>query len=178
LLSGFAAGTTVAIFQDFSPDLTLDNGTCGTVAQCTAAAGLGQTDGSNLWATIGFFGDPDEAWVSTPVNPGALLLSNIHQAGSSISLGSFSFAQSLGINNTGHVLDETVPCFPFCAPGGNGLVDVTGNGQILGGSGLNFANWDARSKADATVEPAIPDPGSLALLGIALAGFATLRRRK
>lgn len=175
VLSGFAAGTTVALWTDSTPDLDVANSNCGTRAQCLGLAGLGGTDGSALWATIGFFGDPDSLWVSSPSPTGATI-SAVQGGSASQTFGTFNFSQSVGINNTGTALGLQ-PCGAFCGPGGDGLVQVVGNGQILGGQGLIPLQWTARSKADAQLAP-IPEPGSLVLLGAALAAAGAMRRRK
>jgi hypothetical protein len=176
LLSGFAAGTAAAVWIDASPDLDVINSNCGTRAQCLALAGLGGTDGSTLYATFGFFGDPDANWTATPIGS-AFTLTSLQGGGSSSNFGSYNYALQIGVNNTGFTFGDQ-SCAPFCAPGGNGLIQVTGSGNVLGGEGLDPAQWTARSDNDTQLVPLqVPEPGSVALLGLALAGIGLMRRR-
>jgi hypothetical protein len=71
VLSGFAAGTMVALWTDATADLNVINAACGTQAACLLAAGLGA--GDPLYLTAGFFGDDDESWTSLPVSGGATI---------------------------------------------------------------------------------------------------------
>jgi hypothetical protein len=175
VLSGFAAGTTVALWTDATPDLEVINSDCGTRAQCLALAGLGGTDGSTLFMTIGFFGDLDAIWVSSPA-AGGTIISTVQNGGASTIFGNFNYAQQVGVNNTGLILGEQ-SCVPFCGIGGNGLIQVTGSGDILGGQGLVPAQWTARSDNDAQIAP-LPEPGSLFLLGAGLLAFAGMGLRR
>lgn len=174
ILAGFADGTAVAVWHDATPDLNVFNAACGTRAQCYALAGLGGGDGSTLLLTAGFFGDADASWVATP-NGGGGTIATVENGGASSNFGSFSYALDIGVNNTGlNIVNQ--PCAPFCAPGGDGQIEITGSGNILGGQNLNHAEWTARSDADFQIRT-VPEPGSLALFGAALAALA-LRRRK
>lgn len=175
VLSGFAAGTAVAAWTDATPDLDVINANCGTRAACLGLAGLGGTDGSALWATFGFFGDPDALWVSSPVAGGGTI-ATVEGGAPGQNFGNFNLSLQLGVNNTGMNLQEQA-CAPFCGVGGDGQIHLVGSGNILGGRNLNHNEWTARSDADVGLR-ILPEPGSLALVGAGLAAAGLLRRRK
>lgn len=175
LLGSFAAGTAVAIYVDNNPDLNVIAAACGTQTQCEALAGLGLTDGSSLYMTAGFFGDADAQWTSSPA-AGGTSIATVTNGPASTKFGTFNFSLDLGINNTGQIFAEQA-CV-FCGPGGDGMIDIVGSGDVLGGQGGPATNgWTARSDSDFQMVP-IPEPGGLALLGMGLLGLVGgLRKR-
>ena len=175
VLSGFAAGTAVAIFLDNTPDLNVINATCGTRANCMTLAGLGGADGSSVFLTAGFFGDLDALWISNSVAGGATI-ATVEGGNASTKFASFNFSLDLGINNTGKTIADH-SCAPFCGIGGDGLIEITGSGDILGGQFLDHTQWTARSDADYQVTP-VPEPEGMALLGLGLLAVFGLRRRR
>jgi hypothetical protein len=179
---GYGATAMVAAFTDSKADLNVIGGACGTQAACMALAGLGATtvpgsgpDGSTLFAVVGF-GDPDDAWFTDIIPDKNTSIATIQGGGSSTSFVSYNFAQTVLTNNTGQTIGLQ-PCGIACSGAGDGLTQFVGSGNLLGGAGLNPADWTARSDNDAEVR-VIPEPATLALLGAALAGAGFLRRRE
>lgn len=173
---GEVARAWLASGADVNLDLPGQN--CTNLADCTAKA----SDGS-AFLSIGFSGDADDyfAFLGTD-NPATVATGS---AGTSYTTA--NFALSILLNNTGLTFGE-LNCsnnplanvgLPLCdgvGAGEDGMTDVVGSGSILGGDGLTNGAF-GRSDFDFNVAP-IPEPGSLALLGLGLLGLAGLRRSK
>ncbi len=102
--------------------------------------------------------------------------------GASTKVAAVNYALSILVNNTGYTFNEVkLDCFPLgpfnCAgPGKDKLTDLVGSGDVLGGEGLTNG-FGARSDIDVKVN-VVPEPGSLALLSLALAGLGFVTRRR
>lgn len=165
----YGAGATVALYTGGT---TLDINACPSIAVCEANATT--AGGGALWAVVGF-GDTDDQWVS--VNS-LLNFGLVQNTGGTTQVSGINYSQSILQNNTGYLFNEiALDCGPgqfTCA--GDGKTDLVGSGSILGGRGLTNG-YGARSDIDVTLYR-VPEPGALALTGIALAGLGLFSRRK
>jgi len=168
--NGVTGGAMVAMYTGGT---NLDINGCLSIAACETAA----TDG-NLWAIAGF-GDADDQWVSgnSVLNFGA-----VGGIGAATKVAAVNYALSILVNNTGYLfLEQKLDCFPLgpfnCTGAGkDGFTDLVGSGDVLGGSGLTNG-YGARSDIDVVLN-VVPEPGSLALFSLALAGLGFASRRR
>jgi hypothetical protein len=146
-------------------DLQLTTENDPTLAEARTAA----TDGTFLWSFSIDPSDADTYWNFVPSIDDADDPSVVAGLGSATKVGTLNFQ----LNQVGG--DDIFNLQQGLDFGDDGLVDLVGSGDILGGSGLTHAF--ARSDADVTLNP-IPEPTTLLLFGTGLLGLAAFGRKR
>jgi hypothetical protein len=165
-------GADLAISSD---DFVAATNSCSSLTTC-----LTQATNGTLFQVDGFAdpNDPDNFWVAlnAATNTAAVVATS-----SSLTVGSFNTGMSILYNGTGvNLIPDARPCGLFCGAGGDGFTDVIASGTISGGLELptTLKNDGFVATSDAQLSKTVPEPASLALLGVGLMGLGVMRRRR
>jgi hypothetical protein len=150
----------VALHEDAVHDFTRLGATTAT----TEASAVGGA----LVMVLGMGKDLDELW--TAVAPDAPAIAKTITPGAAF--GVFNFQISILMNGLSVAFGQTDAPIPLF----DGMIDVVGSGSALGTKGVSTP-YQIFDNTDITVN-VLPEPGSLALLGLGLAGLGVASRRR
>lgn len=160
---GFAAGTAMAWYTDPTHEFARETNS----GQTTSALEALITDGSLLWTT-GFTGDA--FWTARIATNDIKAISTANAGG-----GQFIMGLNLTQNNSGLDFNK-VNCINGITPV---LVDQCANGGVLTPSPKtgNTTPYDVWDDVNFNMDRKIPEPSTLALLGISLLSMGASRRK-
>lgn len=157
------SGGSITFYADISPDFN-------PVAGTGAGAGAGTTEWLNLTGTPQNFGGthaPDRTLHSTGTLLGATVLSGT-------GVGLLDVAAGAGVANSNFNTNS----FAFTSSTGAGFADFDFNSSFTNtGAGLFATEFNGTANLRGFT-PTVPEPASLALMGLGLMGFAAARRKK